>query len=930
MGCAPSIHVSQSGVFYCRDEIREGSSPRPRPSSPSEIVGHIRTSSDSGSHISSSSSSRNRGINKKGQNSHRGSSIEAETQTYDTRTMETSKGESREVSLGPMKLYQAPMQIMLVFSKEDAQTDSFLHAAERGGYVCQICKTSEEAMEQYINVQPDVIFIDMRGNSVIDGERLCRIIRAKGPRENSIIIAVVKASHTKSHCLRKIFTCGIWKDHSPRSDEPLMLPLLKAGFDRRFVENANVGACHNELIMLEHGEVQSMLKLRATSCLFSAIENCHDAVEITTSDPDRADFQVEYVNPAFEKMTGYWRSEVVGHRQTLVINSEHEKPELYESIHSHLKKGKPWEGKVMGKKRNGENILQNVHIIPVIGKGGKVAHHVTVKRELTQANPLNLNMEVNMHMETPTTASGVTEQVQINTLTNGGGLIRRHSTTTTTKIEAPITKVINMLSAAQENSPMSVVQALDRVLEILRTAELYSPFTTTEDEVMTNELVGGLISNGRRRPSCDVPKPSTNLFYTFGRGHKDPSQVSVRTPLSHLQEAPPEVIAAMVDEADWDFDILKLEKASNHRPLYFLGTKILNRFRACEILNISEDVLKNWLQLIELNYHSKNAYHNSTHAADVLHATAVFLAKERVKAVLEPLDEIASLIAAVVHDVDHPGYTNSFLCNAGNELAILYNDIAVLESHHAALAFKLTARDERSNIFKGLDMDEFRTIRQAIIDMVMATEMTRHFEHLSKFVNSINKRRTSSMDEVHSVHSGRGTPDSTASSAVALNTPENRTLIKRMLIKCADIANPARPRYLCIEWANRIAAEYFSQTDEEKRRGLPVVMPVFDKQTCNVPRSQVWFIDYFVSDLYDAWDAFAFVPETIRHLTDNHEHWKKAAEDWDSSRRTPCSGTSGNAASSNPSTSVPPRNPTSTSGTSSEPPSSSSTSLTSS
>ena len=33
------------------------------------------------------------------------------------------------------------------------------------------------------------------------------------------------------------------------------------------------------------------------------------------------------------------------------------------------------------------------------------------------------------------------------------------------------------------------------------------------------------------------------------------------------------------------------------RPLYFLGTKILNRFRACELLNITEDVLKNWLQV---------------------------------------------------------------------------------------------------------------------------------------------------------------------------------------------------------------------------------------------------------------------------------------------------------------------------------------------
>ena len=42
---------------------------------------------------------------------------------------------------------------------------------------------------------------------------------------------------------------------------------------------------------------------------------------------------------------------------------------------------------------------------------------------------------------------------------------------------------------------------------------------------------------------------------------------------------------------------------------------------------------------------------------------------------LEPMDEIAALIAASVHDVDHPGYTNSFLCNAGNDLAVLYNDM---------------------------------------------------------------------------------------------------------------------------------------------------------------------------------------------------------------------------------------------------------------
>ena len=70
---------------------------------------------------------------------------------------------------------------------------------------------------------------------------------------------------------------------------------------------------------------------------------------------------------------------------------------------------------------------------------------------------------------------------------------------------------------------------------------------------------------------------------------------------------------------------------------------------------------------------------------------------------LDQLDEVAALIAATVHDVDHPGRTNSFLCNAGSELAILYNDTAVLESHHAALAFQLTVRDAKSNIFKNTD-----------------------------------------------------------------------------------------------------------------------------------------------------------------------------------------------------------------------------------
>lgn len=122
---------------------------------------------------------------------------------------------------------------------------------------------------------------------------------------------------------------------------------------------------------------------------------------------------------------------------------------------------------------------------------------------------------------------------------------------------------------------------------------------------------------------------------------------------------------------------------------------------------------------------------------------------------MDEMDEATALIAAATHDIDHPGRSSAFLCNSGNPLSLLYNDICVLESHHAATTFRLTLSkhclfngaytqnwlilfftgDEKINIFKNLDRETYKLARQIIIDMILATEMTRHFEHLAKFVS---------------------------------------------------------------------------------------------------------------------------------------------------------------------------------------------------
>ncbi|XP_069348826.1 high affinity cAMP-specific and IBMX-insensitive 3',5'-cyclic phosphodiesterase 8B isoform X19 [Eulemur rufifrons] len=640
-------------------------------------------------------------------------------------------------------------QVLLIFAKEDSQSDGFWWACDRAGYRCNIARTPESALECFLDKHHEIIVIDHRQTRNFDAEAVCRSIRATNPSEHTVILAVVSQASD---------------DH----EEASVLPLLHAGFNRRFMENSSIIACYNELIQIEHGEVRSQFKLRACNSVFTALDHCHEAIEITSDD------------------------------HVIQIHKVH--------------------------RDSGDNSQTEPHSFRYKNRRKESIDVKSISSRSSDAPSLQNRRYPSM--------------------------ARIHSMT----IEAPITKVINIINAAQENSPVTVAEALDRVLEILRTTELYSPqLGTKEEDPHTSDLVGGLMTDGLRRLSGNE--------YVFTKNvHQSHSHLAM--PIT-INDVPPSVAQLLDNEESWDFNIFELEAVTHKRPLVYLGLKVFSRFGVCEFLNCSESTLRAWLQVIEANYHSSNAYHNSTHAADVLHATAFFLGKERVKGSLDQLDEVAALIAATVHDVDHPGRTNSFLCNAGSELAVLYNDTAVLESHHTALAFQLTVKDTKCNIFKNIDRNHYRTLRQAIIDMVLATEMTKHFEHVNKFVNSINKPLAAEIEGSDCECNPTGK-----------NFPENQILIKRMMIKCADVANPCRPLDLCIEWAGRISEEYFAQTDEEKRQGLPVVMPVFDRNTCSIPKSQISFIDYFITDMFDAWDAFAHLPALMQHLADNYKHWK--------------------------------------------------------
>ncbi|XP_050768488.1 high affinity cAMP-specific and IBMX-insensitive 3',5'-cyclic phosphodiesterase 8B isoform X7 [Gymnogyps californianus] len=823
MGCAPSIHVSQSGVIYCRDSDESNSPHQTTTISQGTATLHgLFIKTDAADSIPSvlayqsrqpppppSAGPRRKERREPGASARarapRCCGVEAETQTSNASVKQAS---TTEVQIGPMRLTQDPIQVLLIFAKEDNQSDGFWWACDRAGYRCNIARTPESALECFLDKHQEIIVIDHRNSRYFDAEDICRSIRATKPSEHTVILAVVPRT-------------------SADQEETSVLPLLNAGFDRQFMENSSVTACYNELVQIEHGEVRSQFKLRACNAVFTALDYCQEAIEITSED-----HVIQYVNPAFEQMMGYHKGELIGKELTELPKSDKNCVDLLDTINTFIKKGKLYKSH-RDEKYTGDNSQSESH---------------SFKCKNRRKDSIDVKSMTSQSSDAPSL------QTQ-----RYSSMARIHSMT----IEAPITKVINIINAAQENSPITVAEALDRVLEILRTTELYSPQLATKDEdPHTSDLVGGLMTDGLRRLSGNEYVFSKNMNLSH-------SYLSVP---NTINDVPPCIAQLLDNEESWDFNIFELEAVTNKRPLVYLGLKVFARFGVSEFLNCSETTLRAWLQVIEANYHSSNSYHNSTHAADVLHATAFFLGKEKVKGSLDHLDEVAALIAATIHDVDHPGRTNSFLCNAGSELAVLYNDTAVLESHHTALAFQLTTKDSKCNIFKNIDRNHYRTLRQAIIDMVLATEMTKHFEHVNKFVNSINKPMAS---EETSSHSEGSDCECTAN---IKNFPDNQTLIKRMMIKCADVANPCRPLELCIEWAGRISEEYFAQTDEEKRQGLPVVMPVFDRNTCSIPKSQISFIDYFITDMFDAWDAFAHLPVLMQHLANNYKHWKTLDE----------------------------------------------------
>ncbi|XP_051990928.1 dual specificity calcium/calmodulin-dependent 3',5'-cyclic nucleotide phosphodiesterase 1A-like [Xyrauchen texanus] len=280
---------------------------------------------------------------------------------------------------------------------------------------------------------------------------------------------------------------------------------------------------------------------------------------------------------------------------------------------------------------------------------------------------------------------------------------------------------------------------------------------------------------------------------------------------------PPSVIAVLKNVDKWSFDVFALNEVSGEHALKFIFYELLTRYDLITRFKIPVSALVSFVEALEVGYNKhKNPYHNLIHAADVTQTVHYLLLKTGMVHWLTELEIFAMLFAAAVHDYEHTGTTNNFHIQTRSDTAILYNDRSVLESHHVSAAYRLLQDDDEMNILYNLSKDDWRELRALVVEMVLATDMSCHFQQVKAMKNFLQQ------------------PE-------GIDKPKALSL----LLHTADISHPAKHWDLHHRWTASLLEEFFRQGDKEAELGLPF-SPLCDRKSTMVAQSQIGFIDFIV------------------------------------------------------------------------------------
>lgn len=300
------------------------------------------------------------------------------------------------------------------------------------------------------------------------------------------------------------------------------------------------------------------------------------------------------------------------------------------------------------------------------------------------------------------------------------------------------------------------------------------------------------------------------------------------------------------------------------RELLYCAFILLRKLSADAGITLPDGKLLLLLFTLEASYHQVNKFHNFKHAVDVMQATWQLCGNM----IQDPLQVLLLSMAAIGHDIGHPGSNNMLLTKFESPVALLYKKESVLENMHKDF-FQELLRSQWPQLL-GLSQNYWRKDAKynLIADTILATDMALHAEYVDK------------LKENHRI--------------------DNLKTLTSLIIKAADISNVTRPLAISAQWACLITLEFRDcssleeyekhlleggddqsapqQLDDDVFKSMNNVRllspdDLVDKYPC-IPGGQIFFIDTFAEQFFQEFcQKFPHLDFLIDNIQSNKKFW---------------------------------------------------------
>ena len=306
--------------------------------------------------------------------------------------------------------------------------------------------------------------------------------------------------------------------------------------------------------------------------------------------------------------------------------------------------------------------------------------------------------------------------------------------------------------------------------------------------------------------------------------------------MSHINIADLSDIAIKVSH--FEFDTIELNRLTHGHPIVRIGMEIFKLEQFYSLIDCDQNEVASFFARIEATYLDQH-FHNATHGADVMQAVYSLLVNSPVYKHLEPIERLGVVLAAVTHDIAHPGVNNTFLANTNDKLCQQFGKESTLEKFHLSVAMEVI---EDTKILDNLSQTEIKRVHALITELILATDPAKHNINKNKFLE-------------------------TAGKTLNLHNPAHMMLVLKQAMICADISGQARKLEIATQWGERVYEEFFRLGDMELELQLEV-QKLNDRNTVDVNKGQIGFINFCVKPVYKAWSD-TFDTEFTRKLIEN-------------------------------------------------------------